>query len=49
MIDEPLFTIEINDHHQTVADGCTNPNDIEEDDDNRFIHNDTGVDPLQAK
>ncbi|CAF0799992.1 unnamed protein product [Adineta ricciae] len=48
MIDEPLFTIEINDHHQTVADGRTNPNDIEEDDDNRFVLNDTGVDPLQA-
>ncbi|CAF1405468.1 unnamed protein product [Adineta ricciae] len=48
MIDEPLFTIEINDHPQTVADGRTISNDIEEDDDNRFILNDTGVDPLQT-
>jgi len=38
MVDEPLFSLEMND---PVID--------DDDDDNRFIHNDTGVDPSQIR
>lgn len=38
MLDEPLFSLEMN---ETPED--------EDDDDNRFIINDTGVDPLQIR
>ncbi|UJR08960.1 hypothetical protein I4U23_013212 [Adineta vaga] len=48
MLDEPLFTIEINDYQQSLVDTNDNNNDNDDDDDNRFIVNDTGVDPSQT-
>jgi len=43
MLDEPLFSLEMNENRYSVI------NDDDDDDDNRFIHNDTGVDPSQIR
>lgn len=52
--DEPLFSLEMSDHryasrdpHDLTIDPTTS-NQIDNDDDNRFIDNDTGVDPSQT-
>ena len=44
MVDEPLFSLEMNDN------ACSAFNDHDDDDDdNRFVDNDTGVDPTQMR
>jgi hypothetical protein len=43
MVDEPLFSLEMNENRYPLI------NDDDDDDDNRFIHNDTGVDPSQIR
>ena len=43
MLDEPLFSLEINDNRYPGIDYEA------DDDDNRFIDNDTGVDTLQLR
>lgn len=51
--DEPLFPLEMPDHRHATRDANglaidpTAANAIDNDDDNRFIDNDTGVDPSQ--
>ncbi len=52
--DEPLFSLEMSEHRhplsdtqQTITDD--DPSAIDNDDDNRFVDNDTGVDPTQAR
>lgn len=41
MMDEPLFSLEMNDYSSSFTD--------HDDDDNRFVDNDTGVDPTQMR
>ncbi len=45
MADEPLFSLEMNENRQPLKGN----DDDDDDDDNRFIDNDTGVDPSQIK
>lgn len=42
MMDEPLFSLEMNDYSSSF-------NNHDDDDDNRFVDNDTGVDPTQMR
>lgn len=42
MMDEPLFSLEMNDYSSSFTDH-------DDDDDNRFVDNDTGVDPTQMR
>ncbi len=44
MVDEPLFSLEMNENRYPLIN-----DDDDYDDDNRFIHNDTGVDPSQIR
>jgi hypothetical protein len=51
--DEPLFSLEMGDHRCPIGDIQQTTTDIDlstfidNDDDNRFVDNDTGVDPSQ--
>ena len=53
--DEPLFPLEMGEHRYPLTDAHGTSNDqeasafIDNDDDNRFIDNDTGADPLQTR
>ena len=50
--DEPLFPLEMGEHRYPVGDPnqtLTDDSAIDNDDDNRFVDNDTGVDPSQTR
>ena len=47
MMDEPLFSLEMNENG-AAFDSSFNEH-ADDDDDNRFIDNDTGVDPTQMR
>ena len=52
--DEPLFSLELNEHRSSLGDAQQRTIDdetttIDNDDDNRFVDNDTGVDLTQPR
>lgn len=53
--DEPLFSLELGEHRNPIGDTQQTTIDnnqstiIDNDDDNRFVDNDTGVDPTQSE